>query len=197
MSVVRDVDDLKARVAAGHTSYSISLAGGAARSSKTIHHQPEADKPWDVWNGIDDSWQEMTDDELYSESNIGYAIDVGALVDDDGPLPSPFLGGGPGDPSPFDAYELHDVAEYENHGYYYCETIDGPPEDDEDTRVEKVMVSLYGHFKTGGVHCITDREYDADLKDARAEAIDYILRLAHSIADGKPVHDFTYAEEKA
>lgn len=235
MSIVRDLDDLKARVAAGHTSYGILLAGGAARSSKTIHHVPEAPKPWDVWNGIDDTWQQLTDEQLDTDTHIGEALRCGALVDDDGPLPSPYLGGGPGEPAPFDAYEVQDVAEYESHGYYFCEPLMEAPkhptgerldyhdfvsskyDDGTDTgfcdvcvederatehaepapRIEKVMVSLYGHFATGGVHCITDHEYDPDLKDSRAEAIDYIMRLAHSIADGKPVHDLTYAEEEA
>ena len=68
---------------AGEVEYSgvdcfISLAGGAARSSKTITYCP-TDDTFDVFNEIDGTYQELTWDELATLSNIREAMEKGAF----------------------------------------------------------------------------------------------------------------------
>lgn len=65
----------------------ISLAGGAARSSKTICYLSPREGykvgQYDVFNDIDDTWQTLWPKQLWTQSNIGYALDVGALYASD------------------------------------------------------------------------------------------------------------------
>lgn len=75
---VKGLADLKARVAAGGHDFGIMLAGGMAYSRKTIK---TAKGRWVVKNHIDDTRQTLTDGELWTESNIGEALDKGALVE--------------------------------------------------------------------------------------------------------------------
>ncbi len=102
-------------------------------------------------------------------------------------LPGPDDRGADGDW--FDAFELHDVAEYETaDGDRFCEPLDTlEPQGDE--RTVNRMISLYGHFTTGGMHCITDSVFSAD--NPREKALDYMRRLAGSIAAGRRVEDYT------
>jgi len=74
-------EELKQRVAAGHHEFAIMLAGGLAISRKTINHKD--DGRWHIVNGIDDTIQVLTDEELWTESNIGEALDKRALLDMD------------------------------------------------------------------------------------------------------------------
>ena len=63
---------------------SILLAGGAARSRKTVRWLP----PYGQWrtgrfevvNHIDDTAQVLWPSQLWTQSNIGAALDAGALV---------------------------------------------------------------------------------------------------------------------
>jgi hypothetical protein len=78
------IDELRQRVMAGHHDYAIMLAGGLALSRKTITREVRGDKGGWVWairNHIDDSTQHLSDSELWSESNIGEALDKWALLD--------------------------------------------------------------------------------------------------------------------
>ena len=65
----------------------ISLAGGAARSSKSIRYIPPREGrkagQFDVFNNIDDTWQTLWPKQLWTMSNIGTALDAGALYADD------------------------------------------------------------------------------------------------------------------
>ena len=61
----------------------IALAGGLARSSKQIYYMPPQ-LPWKtgkflVLNEIDDTEQTLWPKQLWTRSNIGYALDKGAL----------------------------------------------------------------------------------------------------------------------
>ena len=54
----------------------LALAGGLAYSRKSIRW---TGRRWSVLNHIDDTRQQLTDAELWTESNIGRGIDAGAL----------------------------------------------------------------------------------------------------------------------
>jgi hypothetical protein len=61
----------------------ISLAGGLARSFKTIRYLPPQGAArtgkFDILNEIDDTWQTLWPKQLWTQSNIGAALDGGAL----------------------------------------------------------------------------------------------------------------------
>jgi hypothetical protein len=65
----------------------IVLAGGLARSSKHINALgPRSGQKvgrFDVFNEIDDTWQVLFPRQLWTQSNIGAALDAGALIADD------------------------------------------------------------------------------------------------------------------
>lgn len=81
------LDELKA-VAAGHKPFDVGilLASGWALSRKTIQWRKRsprgapADRVWFIKNHIDDTKQVLSDATLWTESNIGEALDKGALV---------------------------------------------------------------------------------------------------------------------
>lgn len=62
----------------------ISLAGGIARSSKIIRYLPPRKGykvgQFDVTNEIDDSFQTLWPKQLWTQSNVGDALDLGALI---------------------------------------------------------------------------------------------------------------------
>ena len=74
---VQGLDDLRARVTAGETEFAILLAGGLAYSRKTIRRSKGR---WHIRNHIDDTVQRLTDEELWTLSNIGPALDLGGLA---------------------------------------------------------------------------------------------------------------------
>jgi hypothetical protein len=78
VAIMGGLDELRQRVAARHHDYAIMLAGGAAISRKTIRLKT---KRWEIANHIDGSRQRLTDEELWTESNIGEALDKHALLD--------------------------------------------------------------------------------------------------------------------
>jgi len=82
------LEELVQRVEAGHHDYAIMLAGGLALSRKTIHLlPPPAEREYTVFNEIDDTLQTLTEAELWTESNIGEALDKRALLDLSGDEP--------------------------------------------------------------------------------------------------------------
>jgi hypothetical protein len=56
----------------------ISLAGGLARSSKSIFYDSET-KLFNILHEIDGTCEDITEVELLKDSNIGKALEVGAL----------------------------------------------------------------------------------------------------------------------
>ena len=58
----------------------IALAGGLARSSKTISYYPD-DDVFDVFNDIDGTYQELTGKDILdpAQTNIGEAMEKGAF----------------------------------------------------------------------------------------------------------------------
>ena len=82
ITVIESLDDLRDRVRAGHSTFAILLAGGLAYSRKTIKRGTSG--RWVIKNHIDDTRQTLTDEQLWTESNIGVAIERGALVQLDG-----------------------------------------------------------------------------------------------------------------
>ncbi len=63
----------------GRAEFFILLAGGLCRSSKDIHYD-EKTKKFDIYNGIDDTWQEdVSEEELYATTIIPEAIEKGAM----------------------------------------------------------------------------------------------------------------------
>lgn len=72
------LDELRMRVEAGHHDYAIMLGFGGL-SSKVIHRGTGGS--WRILNEIDASLQELTDEELWTESHIGIALDRRALLD--------------------------------------------------------------------------------------------------------------------
>lgn len=73
--------ELHQRVNAGHHDYAIMLAGGLAISRKNIHFLSGR---WVIFNEIDNTTQSLLDPDLWSQSNIGEALDKRALLDMDG-----------------------------------------------------------------------------------------------------------------
>ena len=62
-----------------YTEFFIALAGGLARSSKSISYSPSG-KTFCISNEIDDSFEEeLTEEELKSQTNIYTAIKAGAF----------------------------------------------------------------------------------------------------------------------
>lgn len=75
------LEELKQRCRAGHSDFAILLAGGLL-SRKTIRLlRPPAEREYVVVNHIDNSSQTLTEAELWTESNIGEALDKRALLD--------------------------------------------------------------------------------------------------------------------
>ena len=96
---------------------------------------------------------------------------------------------GPSGPDTFDSYEVHAVVERAVPGERNeCETLDDPLDYwHEVDEALGYLFTVYGHFRAGGVYAITDIAVD----DERSwdEAHDLALRLAGSLADGRPVWD--------
>ena len=74
---VHDFDEFRALVASGQTEFAISLAGGALISRKQVW--PTAIGGYEVFHGIDGRFEMLSEAELLSETNIGRALEVGAL----------------------------------------------------------------------------------------------------------------------
>lgn len=87
MKIVTSVDDLKTlayRENGDFVEFYLMLAGGLARSCKRISYRRN-EKCWLVINEIDDSYQELNEDELDSETLIVKAINNKAFVLSDMP----------------------------------------------------------------------------------------------------------------
>lgn len=77
MRRIRNTGELRKALAAGQYEYRLLLNGGVF-SRKTI--LPRRDGRFEVWNGIDGSTEVLTGRQLYSESNIGEGMRLGAFV---------------------------------------------------------------------------------------------------------------------
>ncbi len=76
---IKDLEELKKLASPEALECFISLAGGAVRSSKNIAYCPQ-DDTFDVFNEIDGSWEEsLSEKDLWNLTNIGEALDKGAL----------------------------------------------------------------------------------------------------------------------
>jgi len=63
----------------GRAEFHIYLAGGLCRSSKEIYYDNKTNK-FDIYNDIDESWQEDVDEKaLYEKTMIPAAIDKGVF----------------------------------------------------------------------------------------------------------------------
>lgn len=78
MRQIKTIEELKERATDNQIDCFISLAGGLAKSSKTVEFMTDENKFW-IHNDIDGSEQTLTAEELSTESNIGEAIQKGAL----------------------------------------------------------------------------------------------------------------------
>jgi hypothetical protein len=61
------------------------LAGGIARSCKRVSYRPNENKNWLIINEIDDSFQELIDEELSTKTLIIEGIEKGAFFMSDLP----------------------------------------------------------------------------------------------------------------
>lgn len=76
---VKDLEDLRARARGHVVRVRLALNGGAySRKSITWHNSTDGGR-WYVTNHIDDTKQTLTDEQLWSESNIGKWLDGGAV----------------------------------------------------------------------------------------------------------------------
>lgn len=80
---VSNAKDLMAMIAKGKRKYFIVLAGGLARSSKTISYDKKAGV-FKVKNEIDGTRQQLTEQQLFDSNitNIGKAMNYGAFFAD-------------------------------------------------------------------------------------------------------------------
>lgn len=82
MKRIDSIDQLKLEAAyddGKNTAEFFILLKGSARSSKRISYFPDTNL-FDVFNEIDDSWQEeLTEDKLRGETNIVLAMERGAF----------------------------------------------------------------------------------------------------------------------
>lgn len=77
MKRIKNVKALRKSLAAGQRGFRILLCGGLY-SRKTI--TPCANGRFEVENHIDDCVQKLTEKQLYTHSNIGEAMRMGAFV---------------------------------------------------------------------------------------------------------------------
>ena len=80
MTQVKTTEQLKQMISEGVHDYFIALAGGQARSSKTMDYSPRS-KRFYIENEIDGTRQRLTERNLFNEvhTNIGKAINAGAF----------------------------------------------------------------------------------------------------------------------
>ena len=81
MEKVKDLADLIDRVNAGQKDFLVALCGGSVVSRKEIMYDNE-DEVFTVLHCIDGVMEEYNHDQLYKETNIGEAIEKGALLVD-------------------------------------------------------------------------------------------------------------------
>jgi hypothetical protein len=78
---IRNCRQLRRAIAAGCYDFRLLLVGGACFSRK--HITLEDDGRFCVFNYIDDSVQTLSGKKLYTETNIGSAMEKGAFVRDE------------------------------------------------------------------------------------------------------------------
>ena len=79
MIKIENLDMLKEMVAEEGCLDIVIILTGGLRSSKHIDGYDSEDDIWSIFNLIDDSEEDLTSKELWTVSNIGEAIDKGAL----------------------------------------------------------------------------------------------------------------------
>jgi hypothetical protein len=82
MQLVTSIDQLKNlanRDNGDFVQFYMLLAGGIAKSGKTISYRPNEDKNWLIINEIDNSYQKLQDGNLSKKTLIVEAIDKGAF----------------------------------------------------------------------------------------------------------------------
>jgi hypothetical protein len=75
---IRNCQQLRRAIAEGCNDFCLLLCGGAAFSSK--HITTDGRGRFRVFNYIDDSVQTLSGKKLYTETNIGNAMEKGAFV---------------------------------------------------------------------------------------------------------------------
>lgn len=80
---INNVSELKAMIAKGKRNYFVVLAGGLARSSKTVSYNKKTGV-FKVKNEIDGTRQQLTEQQLFDNdlTNIGKAMNYGAFFAD-------------------------------------------------------------------------------------------------------------------
>ena len=76
MKLIKSITELKELCTELETVDCFIMLNGGARSSKDISY---SEGTFYVYNNIDDTEQHLTEKELYTDSNIGEAIDKKAL----------------------------------------------------------------------------------------------------------------------
>jgi len=77
-NVIKDIEQLKSLAKDNSLECYIALAGGIARSSKTITYDEEDDR-WEIFNEIDSSFQRLKTKNLAAKTLIIEALEKGAL----------------------------------------------------------------------------------------------------------------------
>lgn len=75
---IENLEDLRARAYRRAIEVRLLLNGGAF-SRKTVRWNANRQR-WFITNHIDDTKQQLTDGQLWTESNIGKGLDLGAIV---------------------------------------------------------------------------------------------------------------------
>jgi len=73
LTLIKSVSHLKKLAKNNTIGCFISFSGGMFRSSKAIFYDTDS-KLFSITNEIDDTEQELNEEELYTKSNIGIAI---------------------------------------------------------------------------------------------------------------------------
>lgn len=81
MTRINTLDEMKDHFTEGHASFVIALMGGAAVSRKEIRPRPEG--RLEVFHGIDGRFEELAEHELFTETNIGEAMQRGIFFCED------------------------------------------------------------------------------------------------------------------
>jgi hypothetical protein len=76
---LKDLDELKALTTDTTCEVSIALGTGSILSVKQISYRPLT-KRFKIFHEIDGTTQSLTAEELWTKTNIGEALDKGALV---------------------------------------------------------------------------------------------------------------------
>ncbi len=74
IKTIQELQKLAFRENCDFVHFDMFLAGGLARSCKRISYRPNQNKPWLVINEIDESYQELSEQNLSKKTQIVEAI---------------------------------------------------------------------------------------------------------------------------